>query len=149
MIDVKIISVHQLDLTRSQPSNFYIKYDTYSPQTFNYYDNNKILHPRIEHSDLTAMFSPGTDKAVVFCINEYCAEKLTTGGFIQTDGEVEDINTPVMILYRSGIYRSHLPSLNGNKVASHEFVHGLGAFHSFSNYNDFTHQQYITDNVMD
>lgn len=148
LIDVKTITVVILDITRSQQPSFYTKYDTYAPKTFPTFNNDKILYPNVVHSDLTAMVSLGTDKAVVFCINEYCAEDLT-GSFIKINGEVEGINIPVMILYKSGLYRSHTTSLNGNGVAPHEFLHGLGAFHTFSNYNDFTHKQYITDNIMD
>lgn len=149
LIDVKIISVEELNMTRSEEPDFYATYDTHPHPSTPQYDGQNFLDPTVQHNDLINMFTPGhfTEKqAVVFCINEYC---INLNSMNRIDGEVKDIDKPIMILYKSGLYRSNSSNYNGTKVAPHEFIHGLGAFHSFSNYNDFTHRIYITDNIMD
>ncbi|WBV58189.1 hypothetical protein PFY10_06995 [Chryseobacterium daecheongense] len=143
LIDVKAFRTITLDLTRATIPNFYTTYATMGTTYLNPHVSHSYVRNRIPIADRT------TREMRIFCINEFCADPLTGGNLNITNGEVEDINTPEVILYRSGLYQASPSSINDVNTSGHESMHGLGLHHSFVNLNLYVMKEYITDNVMD
>lgn len=145
LINIKSFSTTDLDLTRNNRPIFYTEYYTLP--------NKNYLHPHVDHYYLKSLLnqSPVVDKLIVLCINEFCANPIPdTENIDLIHGQVSDINKPDVILYKSGLYQSYTqPSVDDPNTSSHECLHALGLYHSFSNFSKFTLKKFITDNIMD
>lgn len=141
LIDIRGFTSIDLDLTRNTRQDFYTKYHTLTSEGY--------LHPNVEHSYLMSLLPSSivNDKLIIFCINEYCANPIPGSTNLEiVHGQAEEINVPKIILYKSGMYQG---TVNDPNTSSHECLHGLGLFHSFSNLSPFTYKKTLTDNIMD
>ncbi|WP_278495319.1 hypothetical protein [Chryseobacterium arthrosphaerae] len=151
LIDIKSYRTVSLDLRRSVTPAFYTQFDTLPAA---YY-----LHPRVQHtflkSLLTGTSTPAADEIIFYCINEYCADPIpgsTSINILNGETAISDnlMFFPEIVLYRSGLHQSTLPAVsNDDNTIGHESMHGLGLFHTFSNFNHYTSKRFITDNILD
>lgn len=147
LVNIKTISQTDLNLLSASHQLFY---DQYAPPANIFPDTSIRFFSPINHDDLIAMLPSNTPKngVVIFCINEFAGWLLNQNENDILAGAAQEtpIWKPVIILYRSGLYKTSLAEGN---VSSHELMHCLYLYHSFSPYNLFSFKMFITDNIMD